>query len=38
MYPFLNTDYQSSLKKDKVILDLWNPAGGLKRGMVVAFW
>lgn len=39
MSPFLNTDYQTTgLKRDRVWLSLWDPSGGVRRGMVVAFW
>ena len=38
MYPFFNTDYQRSLRRDKVWVDMWNPSEGLRRGMIVAFW
>lgn len=38
MYPFLNTDYHTSTQKDVVWVWRWNPANGVKRGMVVAFW
>lgn len=38
MYPFLNTSYYSSSRKDVVFVDRRDPAAGLKRGMVVAFW
>jgi len=38
MYPFLNTDYNSSTLKDRVLVKMWLPARDLHRGMVVAFW
>ena len=38
MYPFLNTDYNTSTTKDVVLVNMWNPSEGLRRGMVVAFW
>ncbi|MCJ1245792.1 hypothetical protein MMC30_002996 [Trapelia coarctata] len=38
MYPFLNTDYNSTTTKDVVFVNMWNPWKGLKRGMVVALW
>ena len=38
MYPFLNTDYNTSTRKDVVWVNMWAPAEGLRRGMVVAFW
>lgn len=38
MYPFLNTDYNTSTRKDVVWVNMWAPAKGLKRGTVVAFW
>jgi signal peptidase I len=38
MYPLLNTDYYRTTRKDVVLVDMWNPSDGLKRGMVVSFW
>jgi inner membrane protease subunit 2 len=38
MYPFLNTDYNSTTRKDVVFVKMWNPWRDLKRGMVVALW
>lgn len=38
MYPFLNTDYNTSTRKDVVWVNMWAPAEGLRRGTVVAFW
>ncbi|KAL6719764.1 hypothetical protein ACLMJK_001685 [Lecanora helva] len=38
MYPFLNTDYNSTTLKDLVFLNKWHPARDLRRGMIVAFW
>jgi len=38
MYPFLNTSYNTSIVKDRVWMDMWNPYKNLKRGMVVSFW
>jgi len=38
MYPFLNTDYNSTTTKDVVYVNMWKPDRGLQRGMVVAFW
>lgn len=38
MYPVLNNDYQSSLRKDQVWVNLHAPNRGLRRGMIVAFW
>ncbi|CAF9927965.1 MAG: hypothetical protein HETSPECPRED_006715 [Heterodermia speciosa] len=45
MYPFLNTDYATSLSEDRVWVDLRPPSrktarreSGLKRGEVVVFW
>ncbi|KAI9874719.1 MAG: hypothetical protein M1830_009373 [Pleopsidium flavum] len=38
MYPFLNTDYNVSTRKQPVLVNMRNPAGGLKRGMIVSFW
>lgn len=38
MYPFLNTDYNNSTRKEAVFVHMFNPTGGLKRGMIVAFW
>ena len=38
MYPFLNTDYNSTTKKDVVFVDMRDPWKGMKRGMIVAFW
>ena len=37
MYPYLNGDYNTSLERDRVWVDMWMPAEGLRRGMVVAF-
>lgn len=38
MFPLLNGDADRTTKKDWVLVDLRNPADGLKRGMVVTFW
>ena len=38
MYPFLNTDYNSTTRKDVVFVNMRNPSEGLMRGMIVAFW
>lgn len=38
MYPYLNTDYDRSLKEDIVLVKRWKPAEGLKRGMIVTLW
>jgi inner membrane protease subunit 2 len=38
MYPFLNTDYNSSTARDYVYISMRNPGLGLERGMIVAFW
>ncbi len=38
MYPFLNTDYNVSTRKQPVLVKMRNPAEGLKRGMIVSFW
>lgn len=38
MYPFLNTDYNSTTRKDVVLTDMRQPWEDLKRGMVVALW
>lgn len=38
MYPFLNTDYNTSTRKDVVWVKMWAPAEGLRKGTVVAFW
>ncbi len=37
MYPYLNGDYNTSMAKDRVWVDMWRPTEGLRRGMVVAF-
>ena len=38
MYPFLNTDYNSSLEKDVVWVSKMSPTKALQRGQIVAFW
>lgn len=38
MFPLLKGDADRTTKKDWVLVDMRNPAGGLKRGMVVTFW
>ena len=38
MYPLLNTDYDRTTARDVVLVDLWRPGAGLRRGVVVAFW
>jgi inner membrane protease subunit 2 len=38
MYPYLNADYNRSLKQDVCINWKWAPLDGLKRGMIVTFW
>ncbi|MCJ1319077.1 hypothetical protein MMC15_004410 [Xylographa vitiligo] len=38
MYPFLNTDYNSTTRKDVVFVNMWAPWQDLKRGMIVALW
>ncbi|MCJ1474516.1 hypothetical protein MMC13_003174 [Lambiella insularis] len=38
MYPFLNTDYNSTTRKDVVFVNMWAPYKGLQRGMIVAMW
>lgn len=38
MYPFLNTDYNSTTSKDVVFVYMWAPWEKLRRGMVVALW
>lgn len=38
MFPLLNGDADRTTKKDWVLVDMRNPASGLKRGMVVTFW
>jgi len=38
MYPFLNTDYDSTTRKDVVFVKMWEPERELRRGMVVALW
>ena len=37
MYPYLNTSYNESLKKDLCWINKWNPTSNLQRGMIVAF-
>ena len=37
MYPYLNGEYNTSMEKDRVWVDMWMPMEGLRRGMVVAF-
>lgn len=38
MYPFLNTDYDRSLKPDICLSWKWRPTEDLQRGMIIAFW
>lgn len=38
MSPFFNSDYNSSLKQDVVLVKMWDQTVGLRRGSVVAFW
>jgi inner membrane protease subunit 2 len=38
MYPYLNTDPDSSLAEDQCISWKWKAREGLKRGMIVSFW
>ena len=38
MYPFLNTDYNSTTRKDVVLVDMRSPWVDLKRGMIIALW
>lgn len=38
MYPFLNTDYNSTTRKDVVFVNMWTPHEGLQRGVIVAMW
>lgn len=38
MYPYLNTSYNSSPSKDRILLHMWKPTRDLRRGMLVAFW
>ncbi|EHL02227.1 hypothetical protein M7I_1821 [Glarea lozoyensis 74030] len=37
MYPYLNTSYNESRKKDLCWVNKWNPGTGLERGMLVSF-
>lgn len=37
MYPYLNTDFNSSLSKDITWINKWNPTQNLQRGMIIAF-
>jgi inner membrane protease subunit 2 len=38
MYPYLNTSYNESRKKDLCWVNKWNPGVGLERGMLISFW
>jgi inner membrane protease subunit 2 len=38
MYPYLNTGYNETLRKDICLVNKWNPAKNLKRGMLVTYW
>lgn len=38
MYPYLNTDYNSSTRKDIGFTSKWNAFHNLERGMIVTFW
>lgn len=37
MYPFLNTDYNSSTRKDVVGVNMWKAGEAVRRGDVVVF-
>lgn len=38
MYPYLNTDYDRSLKKDICYMNKWLAKDNIQRGMIVSFW
>jgi mitochondrial inner membrane protease subunit 2 len=38
MYPYLNTDFHRTLKKDLCINWKWAPLEDIRRGMIVTFW
>jgi len=37
MYPFFNPHYNESTRQDLCLVDKWNPAEHLERGMIVVF-
>lgn len=37
MYPYLNGEFNTSMERDRVGVDMWRPSEGLRRGMIVAF-
>ncbi|CAF9928608.1 MAG: hypothetical protein GOMPHAMPRED_005178 [Gomphillus americanus] len=38
MYPYLNSNYNTSLQKDQVLLSMWKPWQNIQRGQLIAFW
>ncbi|MCJ1309266.1 hypothetical protein MMC25_002924 [Agyrium rufum] len=38
MHPFLNTDIDSSSRRDVVLVNMWDPYSNVRRGSIVAFW
>jgi inner membrane protease subunit 2 len=38
MYPYLNTDFDRSLKQDVCWINKWKAIENVQRGMIVTFW